>query len=384
MPGVYKVQVVGRQNKRKQLQKTINNELTRLGIGGSVQVRLVKKPGSGLKPSLVLFFGGKNMKNIKDNDPVNSQLQRALKQGLVVIPIVDDLGQINTQIPAEAAKFNGFEWSGKNPAKELAHIVLGQLGIEERDRRVFISHRRRDGLAAAEQLHDELTHHAFKPFIDRFSIQPGEAVQEVIADVLEDFAFLLLLETPDAHDSSWVYDEVDYALAHAMGILILQWPGKPKQIPGSAGLPRLTLKPSDIVKDGHGYDIFTPSAIKTIIDEIEDAQACAIVRRRKLLLRGIQESARDAGASCVPLKDWALDITGATKKHSIVCVTPRLPTCEDLQHLDIIRDKIDGKASAQLVHAARHLSDSRADHLIWVTLGKRLEFFSENEIGGKW
>ena len=86
----------------------------------------------------------------------------------------------------------------------------------------------------------------------------------------------------------------------------------------------------------------------------------------------------------MPLKDWALDITGATKKHSIVCVTPRLPTCEDLQHLDIIRDEIDGKASAQLVHAARHLSDSRADHLIWVTLGKRLEFFSENEIGGKW
>lgn len=381
MPGMYKVQVVGCQKKLNQLQKTINNELIELGIGGSVQVSLGKNPVSGSKPSLVLLFGGKNTKG---DASVDLELQKALKQGLVVIPIVGNLKQFATQIPDEASQFNGFEWSGKNPAKKLAHIVLGQLGIEARDRRVFISHRRFDGLAAAEQLHDELTHHAFKPFIDRFSIQPGEAVQETIADVLEDFAFLLLLETPDAHNSNWVYDEVDYALAHAMGILILQWPGKTKQVPGSKGLPRLTLKPSDIVKDGHKYDIFTPSAIKTIIDEIEDAQACAIVRRRKLLLRGIQESARDAGASCVQLKDWALDITGATKKHSIVCVTPRLPTCEDLQHLDKIRDKIDRKASAQLVHAARHLSDSRTDHLYWVTRGKRLEFFSENAIGGKW
>ncbi len=381
MPSVYEVQVVGYQNKRNKLQKTIDNELIDLGIGGSVQVSLRKNPVSGLKPLLVLLFGGKNTKN---NASVKLQLQRALKQGLVVIPIVDNLGQFKSQIPAEASKFNGFEWSGKNPAKELAHIVLGQLGIEERDRRIFISHRRLDGLAAAEQLHDELTHHAFKPFIDRFSIQPGEAVQEEIADVLEDFAFLLLLETPDAHNSNWVYDEVDYALAHVLGVLIIQWPGKPKQIPGSAGLPRHILKPSDIVKNGHGYDILTPSAIKTIIDEIEDAQACAIVRRRKLLLRGIQESARDAGASCVPLKDWALDITGATNKRSIVCVTPRLPTCEDLQHLDKIRNQINKKASAQLVHAARHLSDSRKDHLKWVIRGKRLNFFSENAIGGKW
>lgn len=381
MPGVYKVQVVGYQNRLNKLQKTINNELIELGIGGSVQVSLGKNPVSGSKPSLVLLFGGKNTKN---SHSVKLQLQRALKQGLVVIPIVDDLKQYKTQIPAEASKFNGFEWSGKNPAKQLARIVLGQLGIEERDRRVFISHRRADGLAAAEQLHDELTHHTFKPFIDRFSIQPGEAVQEKIADVLEDFAFLLLLETPDAHNSKWVYDEVDYALSHVMGILIIQWPGKPKQVPGSAGLPRLILKRADIVKDEHGYDIFTASAIVKIIDKIEEAHAYAIVRRRKNLLIGIQEAARDTGASCVPLKDWALDITGANKKRSIVCVTPRLPTCGDLQHLDKIRNKISPKASAQLVHAARYLSDSRMDHLKWVIRGKRLDFFSEDTIGGKW
>lgn len=381
MASIYEVQVIGCQKRRKKLQNTINNELIELGINESVEVRLGKNPATGATPSLVLLFGGKNTKN---DALIKSQLQSAVNQGLVVIPVVNKPKKFGAQIPHEASKFNGFKWSSKDSAKQLARIVLGQLGIEERDRRVFISHRRADGLAAAEQLHDELTHHTFKPFIDRFSIQPGEAVQEKIADVLEDFAFLLLLETPDAHNSKWVYDEVDYALSHVMGILIIQWPGKPKQVPGSAGLPRLILKRGDIVKDGHGYDIFTASAIVKIIDKIEEAHAYAIVRRRRNLLIGIQESARDAGASCMPLKDWALDITGANKKRSIVCVTPRLPTCEDLQHLDKIRNHINKKASAQLVHAARHLSKSRRDHLKWVIRGKRLDFFSEDTIGGKW
>lgn len=380
---VYQVQVlqVDRRNWLDQFQKAIADELTELGIHKSVTVSV----GEGLvttgAPSLVLVFGGTTTKN----DPsMKAELQSALANGLLVVPVVDNVALFTNQIPEEVSEFNGFEWSGSNPARQLARMVLEQLNIEERDRRVFISHRRTDGLAAAEQLHDQLTHRKFKPFIDRFSIEPGEEVQEKIADVLEDFAFLLLLETPDAHASEWVYDEVDYALAHVMGILIVQWPGKPEQVPGSAGLPRLVLEPTDIIRDSHGYDVFTRSAIEKITYEVEAAHARAIVRRRNILLRGVQDSAKDQGASCVPLKDWALDITGSNGKHSIVCVTPRLPTCGDLQHLDETREQIDASASAQLIHTARHLSELKRKHLEWVAGERRLEVVSENAIGGKW
>ena len=153
--------------------------------------------------------------------------------------------------------------------EQLVHLLLEELGIEEKQRRVFISHKRDDGLGAAEQLHDTLSHHGFRPFIDQFAVRVGQGVQAEIADALEDHAFLLLLETPLAHTSTWVFDEVDYALSHAMGVLILRWPGEPTPVPGSQGLPRIDLATDEIVPDAHGYDTLTEAGLSRIVSEVE-------------------------------------------------------------------------------------------------------------------
>lgn len=379
----YQVQVVkvGRQEWFNQLQEAIRNELTCLGLHNSLRVEVSEHTASGNTPSLVLVFGEPGL---QVNISVQLKIQDALSKGLLVIPVVDNLSFFAKEIPHEVSQFNAFEWSGDKAPQRLAHIVLEQLGIEEGDRRVFISYRRTDGLGAAEQLHDALSHKRFKPFIDRFSIDPGEDVQAKIADVLEDFAFLLLLETPEAHTSDWVYDELDYALAHTLGILIVQWPGSPKEVPGSSGIQRLVLQSSDIKKDTHNYDILTSSAVNKLTSMIEDAHAFAIVRRRRNLLQSVDDTATESGAVCTPLKDWTLDVAGANGAHSIVRVSARLPTCKDLQQLDETREKIDHRASARLIHAARHLSDQRREHLDWIVRNRDLTFISDNMIGAKW
>ena len=176
------------------------------------------------------------------NDPVvAATVAAALAAGTVVIPVVDDLADFARDVPDALRPINGLGWSGPSAGRALARVLLAELGIEDRQRRVFISHKREDGLGAAEQLHDALSHHRFTPFIDRFVIREGEDVQATIADALEDHAFLLLLETPIAHTSDWAFDEVDYALTHTMGTIIVRWPGTTTSVPGSAGLPRLTL-----------------------------------------------------------------------------------------------------------------------------------------------
>ena len=380
MPIVYQVQLlhVSRQNWLDQLKQAILEELTDLGLQSVLTVNLEEGPISGDAPSLVLILGCQKTKN---NLSMKAELKNAIDNGLLVLPVVEDLDSFSDQIPDEASKLNAFEWSGDNPARRLARTVLEQLNIEDCNRRVFISHRRSDGLAAAEQLHNALTRQRFKPFIDRFSIGPGEDVQGKIADVLEDFAFLLLLETPDAHKSKWVYDEVEYALAHTMGVLIVRWPGNPEPVPGSAGLSRFELKDEDAVKDTHGYDILTSEVLDKINSAVEAAHARAIVRRRRNLLQGFQDSARERGATCIPLKDWALDVTDATGAQSIVRVSPRLPTCGDLQQLDETRKEIAPSAAAQLIYAARHLNESKRKHLQWVVGDRRLEMIPENAIG---
>lgn len=380
MPIVYQVQLlhVSRQNWLDQLKQAILEGLTDLGLQNVLTVNLEEGPISGDAPSLVLILGCQKTKN---NLSMKAELKSAIDNGLLVLPVVEDLDSFSDQIPDEASKLNAFEWSGDNPARRLARTVLEQLNIEDCNRRVFISHRRSDGLAAAEQLHDALTRQRFKPFIDRFSIGPGEDVQEKIADVLEDFAFLLLLETPDAHKSKWVYDEVEYALAHTMGVLIVRWPGNPEPVPGSAGLSRVELKRRDITKDSHGYEILKQKALDEINSAVEAAHARAIVRRRRNLLQGVQDSAKERGATCIPLKDWALDVTDATGAQSIVRVSPRLPTCGDLQQLDETRKEIAPSAAAQLIYAARHLNESKRKHLQWVVGDRRLEMIPENAIG---
>lgn len=363
------------------LRRAIAARLMDLGMHRSVNVVVSEAPTAGGSPAVAVYLGSAAAAS---HDDLIGAIDAALHAGIVVFPVVDDLARYSSLVPPSLRAINGFEWGGPEPEVHLAHQLLEELGIEDRQRRVFISHKREDGLGAAEQLHDALSHTRFQPFIDRFAIRTAQDVQRAIADALEDHAFLLLLETPLAHTSEWVFDEVDYALSHQMGTLILQWPGDPPPVPGSNRLPRLSLATDELMRDGHDYDILVPPAIDRVIANVEDAHAQAIVRRRRGLIRSIEEAAEASGATaCVPLRDWRLLVehpSGAT----LLGVTPRLPTAQDLQLLDDARAAVALDPSAVLVHSARALRPERASHLGWVAGDRDLELTPENAIGGRW
>lgn len=286
---------------------------------------------------------------------MTARISAAAVIGLVVVPVVGDLARFSADVPRSLAPVNGFAWGGEEPARRLARLLLAELGIEDRQRRVFISHKREDGLGAAEQLHDELSHSGFAPFIDRFAIRKGRHVQDAIADALEDHAFLLLLETPLAHTSDWVFDEVDYALSHTMGTLILRWPGDPPLVPGSNSLPRLRLTPAELTSDSHGFDVLTDVGLDHAVAQVEAAHAQGLVRRRRMLIRSIEEAAAAGDATaCVLLPEWRLLVEHGGR-WTLVGITPRLPTAQDLELLDDARSTAGNDPSAVLVHSARAL-----------------------------
>jgi hypothetical protein len=378
----YEIQVLhaDRDDWVADLRQAVPSELRRIGMHTSVMVDFPMAVPTGLAPSVAVALIGPAFNT---DLGLTSKIEEAVGSGRVVIPVVDDLGTFQAQSPARLSPFNGFEWSGPEPERRLAQILLEELGIEDRERRVFLSHKRSDGLGSAEQIHDELTHNRFLPFIDRFAIPPGADVQGHIADALENYAFLLVLETPEAYLSDWVFDEVDYALSHTMGTLILQWPGAITEIPGTQGVPRIRLKHDDVRRDDHGYQVLKPEALDRVVREVEIAHAYGIVRRRRMLVRSVEDAARIAGATCIPLRDWCLDVA-ATAGRAIVGITPRLPAAEDLQRLDETRGAIDPAAGALLVHATRQLRDLTRKHLQWVTGTRDLELLPDNAIGARW
>jgi hypothetical protein len=379
----YEIQVIqkDRDGWLAELREAVAAELLAVGLHRTVAVLVAETIPDPDVPSTAVYLGSPSAAGAADLADV---AVAALGAGRVVIPVVDDLAAFGAQVPSALRPVNGFEWSGADPSRALARLLLVELGIEERQRRVFISHKRDDGLAAAEQLHDALTHRGFAPFIDRFAIPRGRDVQARIADALEDHAFLMLLETPLAHTSDWVFDEVDYALSHTMGTLILRWPGDVTAVPGSNDLPRLSLSATDIAKDAHNYDVLTEGALDHVIEAVEAAHARGLVRRRRMLVQSIEEAAKVGGASsCVPLPDWRLLVEHGSAS-TLLGVTPRLPTASDLQLLDDARAAVSAGSSAVLVHSARALRQDLSEHLTWVAGDRDLELTPENAIGSRW
>lgn len=379
----YLVQVVqiDRPDWLDQLRQGIAAELHAIGMHRSVVIDVAEttaRPADS--PTVAVILIGPASKSDVDLAVAIETIQAS---GTVAIPVLADLNIFHSQAPDQLSLLNGFEWSGPDPERRLARCLFEELGIEERERRVFISHKRSDGLGAAEQLHDVLSHARFEPFIDRFAIRPGEEVQTRIADALERHAFLLILETPEAHLSDWVFDEVDYALSHTMANLIVQWPGVTTQIPGSDGIPRMKLASTDLSTDAHGYDVLTEEALDRVLEAAEAAHANGLVRRRRMLIGSVDDAASAAGADCTPLRDWMLDVRAASGR-AVISVAPRLPDAMDLQKVDEARGKADPGAAAVLVHATRQLRPELAEHLAWATGSRSLTLIPDNAVGTYW
>jgi hypothetical protein len=377
--GIYVIQL-GCESWLAELTDALTAELEAIGLHKSISVLVSETPFADDVPCVCVYMGDRVS---AADESIKRRAGAAVDAGLVVIPAVEALSVFSTSVPECLQAINGFGWEGVNPAERLVRNLLEELGIEDRQRRVFISHKREDGLGAAEQLHDRLTHQRFLPFIDRFAIPTGERMQDAIADALEDHAFLLLLETPQAHLSEWVFDEVEYALSHAMGTMIVSWPGNPKPVPASNRLPRFTLASEDLTTDDHGYEVLTDEALERVIETVEAAHAEGIVRRRVMLARSVEEAALAAGCVCVPQSAWRLLIKRGGEA-TLVGVTPRLPKAQDLQDLDEARVRDAADARALLVHSARALSDSLQAHLRWVAGERELTLGPENAVGGQW
>jgi hypothetical protein len=138
------------------------------------------------------------------------------------------------------------------------------------------------------------------------------------------------------------------------------------------------------VKDAHGYDTFTDAALDNVVAAVEASHAEGLVRRRRMLVLSIEEAAKASGCtSCLPLPEWRLRVEHAAGP-TLVGITPRLPTANDLQQLDLARAAASDNPVALLVHSARALRPARREHLEWVTGPRDLALAPENAIGGWW
>ena len=109
------------------LRRAVASELTDLGIHNSLTVNVTEELLLAAAPAVAVALVGPSAKT---DDAMTARVWSAHQNGLLIVPVVDDLRTFQLQTPEPLSKFNGFEWSGTDPERRLARTLLEQLGIE--------------------------------------------------------------------------------------------------------------------------------------------------------------------------------------------------------------------------------------------------------------
>ena len=177
--------------------------------------------------------------NTNTSSQCRELVQHLINEKVLIVPIIKGNDNFRDIILDILQPINAFRWNDEQSVVKLANLSLKELSLSEESKKVFISYRRLDGSALAEQLYEALIKNSFEVFLDIYSIDPGEYVQDTLWYRLDDIAFLILLESPKAFESNWVFQEINFALEHNIGILVLTWPDTNVKITNTVGLNRI-------------------------------------------------------------------------------------------------------------------------------------------------
>ena len=145
------------------------------------------------------------------------------------VTVVSNLKHVSTEIPESIRHINAIE--AVLPDLNFDYIVsllLEGFRLLRRERRLFISYKRDDSQAVANQLYDALDARSFDVFIDIRSVPPAADFQAELWHRLSDSDVVILIDTPGFRSSRWTTEELARANATNIQILHRLWPGQPE------------------------------------------------------------------------------------------------------------------------------------------------------------
>jgi len=263
----------------------------------------------GIDPSAVAFFDDASISSrdhkapmvgaflsSSKNPPARTGIIELLQDGLMVVPVVDNLANFNDFVFDELRGINGMDFGKNDPNLEcVASVLLEGLNLIRRSRRLFISYKRSETQAVAIQLYEALDQNGFDVFLDTLSIRPGEAFQEVLWHRLADTDVIVLLDSPGFLSSRWTTKELAAANSTNIQVLQLMWPGNllGANAAFSQAMPvdnkdfeNSTLGPSARLRE---------NVVQRVVVEAESLRARALAARHAYLVEEFCAEARHIG-----------------------------------------------------------------------------------------
>ena len=169
-------------------------------------------------PLVAVYFGG-------DPSVDEDEAARLCAAAVPIVPVVDDLADYPAKTPAALHPVNGMAIGTiAVDYTAVVNVVLENLALLRRSRRLFLSYLRKESSAVAHQLRVAFDDGGYDTFLDLSSVPKSDDFQAVLWHRLLDSDVLIVLDTPNFLSSKWTRQELAQAAAMSVGMLRVVWP----------------------------------------------------------------------------------------------------------------------------------------------------------------
>ncbi|GAA3674150.1 toll/interleukin-1 receptor domain-containing protein [Acetobacter lovaniensis] len=323
-------------------------------------------------PTVAVFFGLVPSPVLSNTD--SKRLKTLLDDGILIIPIVENITNFSTMVTPEVAALNGCSLADcGNDFERLAARILEGFGLLREKRRLFISYRRVESSGVATQLYEALDAAGFDVFLDTQGvIRPGEPFQEILWHRLADTDVAVVLDTPNFLASRWTEEELARANTSNIQLLQILWPGQTEGATAAFSMFH-PLSNSDFV----GSNTLGLSAqlkdleVSKIVDAVEGLRARAFGARHAFLVREFAIEARSEGMQVLTTLERNLILAASNGSRTLVMPAIGIPDAERYEWLGRLyqRDLDNGSNYAQppiLLYDQTGIRSRWLQHLEWL------------------
>lgn len=301
-------------------------------------------------------------------DPVVAGL---VNDGVPILPVVEDTNRFRELVPDRLTAFNGRAFDGDDKdLNAIACIVLENLDLLRRNRRIFISYRRVDSRGVAVQVYEALEAAGYEAFLDTHSIRGSDLFQDELWQRLSDVDLVVLLDSPNFLTSYWTAQELARVNALGIGMVQLLWPNQKLDPQAGLALP-IQLTDTDFVGGTctvHEADQLVDSTVRDIVSAVEGHRARSTGARHKALVGEVCSAAAKAGHSAQVHWRRCIVVTqdGGHRKVAVPVVgVPDAVRYHDVDRLIDTVDDLDSK-DAVLVYNHAGIRERWLEHLEWL------------------
>lgn len=343
-------------------------------FGLSTDEHLEVLDGAGTDPEwswfpVAVWFGGPSS---TDSEEV-AMAKNLLDRGFSVFPVVEKIEGYKSNTPKILHPINGQEFN----AIKLSNDVMSGFRLVRKFRQVFISYKRDESSGVANQLFHDLIDRGYRVFLDTVSVDAGVDFQSALWSRMADVDILVLIDSPNALSSRWVYEELQRANTLGMGVVQLIWPAH-KKTEGTDFSAPIELAADDFVNGrADSVDSLTMNVLRDVVNTIESQRIRSLNSRRTRLVEGLLSNLDGRGITLFVHPARHVDVLKGSNK--VAEIVPFVGVPDSFSVFEHERET--GEGSKFIVYNGLGVDEKWAAHLLWLNEKANIEVFPIDDFG---